>query len=71
MELTLKIDNQNVYDSLVLFLKSVGITISGQQSDEGHSKKKLSSLKGKVSKMTSEEIDKQIKAMRDEWQRDI
>ena len=34
-------------------------------------KRKLSSLKGKVTKMSVEEIDKQLKSLRDEWQRDI
>jgi len=34
-------------------------------------KRKLSSLKGKVTKMSAEEIDKQLKSLRDEWQRDI
>lgn len=34
-------------------------------------KRKLSSLKGKVTKMSAEEIDKQLKLLRDEWQRDI
>lgn len=33
-------------------------------------KRKLSSLKGKVSKMSADEIDKQLKSLRDEWQRD-
>ena len=69
MELTVKIENKNVYDSLVQFLKSLGITVVGKETT--HLKEKLSSLEGKVSKMSSEEIDKQIKSLRDEWQRDI
>ncbi len=32
---------------------------------------KLSSLRGKHSIQTKEEIDKQLKALRDEWERDI
>ena len=38
---------------------------------EGQTKKKLSSLKGMVTKMSAEEIDKQLKSLRNEWQRDI
>ena len=34
-------------------------------------KRKLSSLKGKVTKMSAEEIDKRLKSLRDEWHRDI
>lgn len=34
-------------------------------------RRKLSSLKGKVTKMSSEEINKQLDFIRDEWQRDI
>jgi hypothetical protein len=34
-------------------------------------KLKLSSLKGKVSKTSAAKIDKQIKSLRNEWQRDI
>jgi ribosomal protein L29 len=34
-------------------------------------KRKLSSLRGKVSKMSAEEIDKQLNSLRNEWQRDI
>jgi len=34
-------------------------------------RRKLSSLKGTVTKMSAEEIDKQLKLLRDEWQRDI
>ena len=71
MQLTLNIENQNVYNTLVPFLKSIGITIDGKQTVEVHSKKKLSALKGRVTKMSAEEIDKQIKSLRDEWQRDI
>lgn len=32
---------------------------------------KLSSLEGKVSKMSAEEIDKQIKQLRSEWERNV
>ncbi len=39
--------------------------------EEVISKQKLSALKGKVTKMNIEEIDKQLKSLRDEWQRDI
>jgi len=39
--------------------------------EEVISKPKLSSLKGKVTKMNIEEIDEQLKSLRDEWQRDI
>jgi len=34
-------------------------------------KRKLSSLKDKFTKMSSEEIDKQLKSLRDEWERDF
>ncbi len=33
--------------------------------------KKLSLLRGKVSKISAEEIDNRLKPLRDEWQRDI
>lgn len=32
---------------------------------------RLSSLRGKVSKISAEEIDNRLKSLRDEWQRDI
>lgn len=34
-------------------------------------KRKLSSLRGKVTTMSVEEIDKRLKSLRNEWQRDI
>lgn len=34
-------------------------------------RRKLSSLKGMVTKMNADEIDKRLKSLRDEWQRDI
>ena len=33
--------------------------------------RKISLLKGKVTKINADEIDKQIKSLRDEWQRNI
>ena len=44
-----------------------------KHSSSAHSKSKVkaSSLRGKLSPMTNEEIDQQFKSMRDEWQKDF
>ena len=62
MQLTVNIENRNIYNSLLLFLKSVGITIVGSKDErEGKSlqmtkgkqklpkkERKFGALKGKV-----------------------
>ena len=64
---------QNV-DELIgkeVIITVIEVEDSTQIIDKVQNKKKLSSLKGKVSKMSASEIDKQLKYLRDEWQRDI
>ena len=74
MEVTINIEDEKIYTSLVQFLKSLNITIVSENPGKNGKtlkKKKLSELKGKVSKMSSAEIDKQLNSLRNEWQRDI
>jgi hypothetical protein len=44
---------------------------TAKKSETAPAKKALSRLKGKVSKMSGDEIDKRLKSIRSEWQRDI
>lgn len=65
-------------DPLVVFdLKTEYTGLSGIEAtikirdDISDIPKKLSSLRGKMTKQTAEEIDKQIEDLRDEWDRDV
>lgn len=66
-----KMRSPSSIDSIYVNIISRDVIESYPQTREVHAKKKLSSLKGKVAKTSIEEIDKQIKSIRGEWQRDI
>jgi len=83
MEATIKIDEKKTFQALVQFLKSLNIQvvtkpdIASKRKNKTDNKVvakrpvKISTLRGKVKKQSAQEIEQQLKSLRDEWTRDI
>ena len=52
-------------------LRGVINSITGVNAFVSEKEGKVSRLRGKLSSMTNEQIDAQVKTLRDEWQKDI
>lgn len=71
LEHNLNIELKKQYSHFLMFHVKRWFYMTRNRIFNKLNRKRFSSLKGRPTRMTNDEIDTQIKSVRDEWQRDI